>query len=455
MSTSNEATTTKSKPKKWRHNEFHHLTQAEAEEMASRFKIDEHLVALGLTEAFYADIIRFLFKEKSRRMETAGVTIRDTTMVLMYNDLWLAPFSPATVGAVLRHEALHLILKHVTIRRYEPHFWWNWACDLAINCRINSLPNICLMPGKPFSRLHPEIESEMTPQELMWRAQLSALIASFPPNLSAEEYFVLLMSSSPVKEIEKNKEENQAFLDKMAEMLGNDDHDGWDEIPEEEREFYREKINDMLSKAVRRADGDPNRWGSIPLEMREIIRASISRSVRWEDVLANFCGRTVRSDRTTSIKRLSRKYPGLQPGADRDHKARLNVYIDQSGSMSDEDIMLCFGELQNLCKQLTITVYHFDTAVDLDSKMTWRKGNANPKCLRTRCGGTDFNAPTRHALEDKPDGYIILTDGGAGKPITSKVRRCYVLVPGRKLEFNADGSDVVVSMSRPIIPKEF
>ena len=76
---------------------------------------------------------------------------------------------------------------------------------------------------------------------------------------------------------------------------------------------------------------------------------------------------------------------------------------------------------------------------------------AVPKALRTRCGGTDFEAPTNHAMKTKPEGYIILTDGGAPKPEHSRIRRCWVLVPGQELAWGeADARDVVVKMKKPI-----
>jgi predicted metal-dependent peptidase len=72
---------------------------------------------------------------------------------------------------------------------------------------------------------------------------------------------------------------------------------------------------------------------------------------------------------------------------------------------------------------------------------------------RFNCGGTDFNAPTKHANSQKNlDGYIILTDGGAEKPKPSRLKRCYILAPGQKLFFEPDAEDTVIYMKQP--PKE-
>jgi predicted metal-dependent peptidase len=77
---------------------------------------------------------------------------------------------------------------------------------------------------------------------------------------------------------------------------------------------------------------------------------------------------------------------------------------------------------------------------------TWKKGQrVEPK--RTRCGGTDFTAPTTHAHKnmDKYDGYMILTDGFAAEPPKSRMRRVWVITPGGSLQFNA-GKDIHVTM---------
>ena len=68
-----------------------------------------------------------------------------------------------------------------------------------------------------------------------------------------------------------------------------------------------------------------------------------------------------------------------------------------------------------------------------------------------RSGGTDFDAPTRHAAKTKPEGYIILTDGGAPKPEHSRIRRAWVLCPGQDLAFDdMDNRDIKIKMKKPV-----
>lgn len=427
----------------YKHPDFPDRDLARLQKDAAGFDLDSHLVALLFKEPFYADIIRSLHKEKTEKIPTAGVLFKDDIMKLWWNPLFMGAYDAAVVGGILKHEALHLALEHTTTRRYQPHQVWNIACDLAINSTLSEdeMPPCGFRPGKKFRQPHDW--SEWTPEQQDRHLKLSALIESFPLHLTSEEYFGRLMESDVVKEMMKDGE---------GEGIpgGFDDHDGWDDLSDEEREYVAGKVRQAVKEAQERADAK-NAWGSVSASMREEIRKKVRGEIDWKAVLRHFVGTTSRADRLSSVYRMNRKYAGIHPGHARDYRPTLNCYIDQSGSMSDEDIILCFGELANLSHRCDIVVYHFDTEVDESSKTSWRRGQAVPKALRTRCGGTDFDAPTNHAAKTKPEGYIILTDGGASKPEHSRIRRCWVLVPGQELAFgDADSRDVVVKMKKPI-----
>ena len=441
--------------REYRHPDFPERDLARLEKDAAGFDIDNHLVALLFKEPFYADIIRSLHKEKTQAIPTAGVLFKDDIMRFWWNPLFMAAYNPAVVGGILKHEALHLALEHTTTRRYQPHQIWNIACDLAINSTLSEdeMPPCGFRPGKKFGTPHDW--SEWKPEQQARHLKLSALVESLPLHLTSEEYFGRLMESDVVKEMLEEGEKGKGMPGEgdpgeSGFPQGQDDHSGWDELSDEEREYVAGKVRQAVKEAQERADSK-NAWGSVPVGMREEIRKKVRGEIDWKAVLRHFVGTTSRADRLSSVYRMNRKYAGIHPGHARDYRPTLNCYIDQSGSMADEDIILCFGELANLSHRVDIVVYHFDTEVDEDSKTTWKKGMANPKALRTRCGGTDFDAPTRHAAKSKPEGYIILTDGGAPKPDHSRIRRCWVLVPGQELAFgDADAKDVVVKMKRQI-----
>ena len=424
---------------------------------AEGFNLDDHLVALLFKEPFYADIIRSLHKERTEKIPTAGVLFKDDIMKMWWNPLFLAAYNSMQVGGILKHEALHLALEHTTTRRYQPHIWWNWATDLAINSTLTEeeMPPCGLRPGKKFSIPH---DWNTWKQEQKDRhLALSALIESFPLHLTGEEYFTRLLESDVVQEIMKEANskgggepfEGNGQGESVPGMGGMDDHSGWDELSDEEREYVAGKVRQAVKEAAEKADAK-NAWGSVPASMREEIRKKINGEIDWRSVLKQFVGATNRADRISSVFRLNKKYPGIHPGFSREYTPRIHVYMDQSGSVGDGDIELFFGELASLSTRAEFILYYFDTEVDEENKLTWRKGTV-PKTLRTRCGGTDFDAPTRHAAKTKPEGYIILTDGGAPKPEHSRIRRAWVVCPGQQLAFDdMDSRDVLVKMKKPV-----
>jgi len=434
----------------YKHPDFPERSLERLQKDAAEFDLDNHLVALLFKEPFYADIIRSLHKERTEKIPTAGVLFKDDIMRMWWNPLFLAAYNAEQVCGILKHESLHLALEHTATRRYTPHIMWNWATDLAINSTLSEdeMPPCGLRPGKKFRIPHDF--SEWTPDQQARHLKLSALIESFPLHLTGEEYFARLLESDVVQEmIKEAKSGGGEPGEGVPGMDGMDDHNGWDELSDEEREYVAGKVRQAVKEAMEKADAK-NAWGSVPAGMREEIRKKVRGEIDWRSILKQFIGATHRADRTSSVFRVNKKYPGVHPGFSREYTPRIHVYMDQSGSVGDEDIALFFGELSSLSTRAQFTLYYFDTEVDEENKLEWRKGSF-PKTLRTRCGGTDFDAPTRHAAKTKPEGYIILTDGGAPKPEHSRIRRAWVLCPGQDLAFDdMDSRDVKVKMKKPV-----
>lgn len=431
----------------YKHPDFPDMSLVELEAKAAGFDIDSHLVNLMFQESFYADVIRSLHKQSTRDISTAGVLAKDGIMSMWYNPLFLGAYDPMKVRGIMKHEALHLCLEHTTTRRYEPHSIWNWATDLAINSTLSEdeMPPCGLRPGRPF-REPKEWPPETTPEQIERFHRISKLIESFPLNLSSEEYFGRLMENEDVQQMVK---EGTTYV--IGDGNSMDDHEGWDGLSDDEREYLSGKVRQAVKEAMERADSK-NSWGSTPAHMREEIRRKVRGEIDWKAVLRNFVGATQRADRSTSVLRVNKKYPGIHAGSTRDYRPTISCFVDQSGSVGDKELELLFGELQSLTSRADFVVYHFDTEVDKDSRAKWNKGRIQ-KAHRTRCGGTDFNAPTRWVNDgkEKCEAMIILTDGCAPKPVHSRVRRCWVITPGSKMEFQPDSRDVVVQLKRKVI----
>jgi len=225
-----------------------------------------------------------------------------------------------------------------------------------------------------------------------------------------------------------------------------DDHEGWGEMSEEEQAIVKGKVKDILRNAVKRADGS-NSWGSVPAEMREKLRKMVSDSVDWKAVLRNFIGTSQRLNKANTLRKINRKYPYIHPGVHRSHTATVGVFVDMSGSVDDEALEQIYAVLGSLAKQVTFKFYPFDTEVDDKNAFEWKKGQKR-ESVRYRAGGTSFTAVNSFVKKHRGefDGVIICTDGCAEDPGPSPIRRCWVLVPGKKLAFPNPKADIIVHM---------
>ena len=233
-----------------------------------------------------------------------------------------------------------------------------------------------------------------------------------------------------------------------AEGESMDGHPGWGDIPNDIREIINEKIKDIISDGVKRAQMKGN-WGSVPSSMQAIIQQLLTSEIDWKSILRFFIGRSRSVDRDSTIKRVNKKAPYIFPGVRRKTVAKLAFFIDQSGSMSDEDVQLAMAAAFECSKETEIDVYNFDTTVDESSHQVWKKGK-NVEWHRTRCGGTDFdgvrNFVSKSENRGRWTGIAIVTDGYAPKMSQLiGVKIIWLVTPNGTLDYVREG-DLVVKM---------
>ena len=409
------------------------------------FDINDHLVRLLLEEPFYGRITRCLTKVETDEIPTAGVTTANGNLTLYYNPRFCAGLvkeGPGKVKGLLKHEALHLVFEHCTTRRLDPHSVANIAADCAINSILpeDELPNCGIWPGKKELATHED--------------PIMQFIHTLPKGESQEWYFTKLMDNEDVKKrLEEGKNGDSGEPGEGGDGMpgGMDDHEGWGNMTEEEKELTKGKIKAALEQAVNECD-KTGQWGSVSGEMRSTIRALVSKEIDWRKLLRNWVGMTRRANRSNSWQRINKRLPGLLKGPRRGFTCSLAGYIDQSGSVSDREQELLFGELNNLASRREFDLFPFDTEVDTDGKVTLKRGKKVAP-FRTRCGGTCFSAPMKHFAENRKsyDGVIILTDGEASDPGPAPrgTRRLWVITPPGKLLFTPHPGDQVIHMAWP------
>jgi len=383
------------------------------------FNLNHHIIGLLRDEPFFAALSRRINKMASTAIPTAGVRVNPETsqFEMLYNPEFFAKLTHVERLDVLKHEFYHLIFEHVTTRKPEkvgPRIW-NFAADLAINSHLENLPEGCLMPGVGF-------------------------FADFPPGLSAEQYLSLLLKKQKEQEEDKGKGEGQddegceTGPDGLPTEGQFDSHEEWTEgtgsgnsvEDGQAADIASERIKDFIKKSAEEALTQGSKgWGSVPANVRRDIMARLETKVDWKKVLRYFIKTSRRSNRSSTVKRVNKRYRYIHPGKKVNRTANIAISIDQSGSVDDAMLAAFFGELNKLASLATFTVVPFDTRVDESLVYEWKKGQ-KMNTERVMCGGTCFDAPTKYVNKKGFDGHIVLTDMAAPKPIASKCQRMWM-----------------------------
>lgn len=142
---------------------------------------------------------------------------------------------------------------------------------------------------------------------------------------------------------------------------------------------------------------------------KEIAAYKNSSIVRFKENLNKFIDNEVSYSRESSWKRFNKKYTNsgiIKPGTSRhvEHKIpSINVYFDQSGSWSEDDVKIGINAIGVLNKyvqrgEVKINIYYFANNVHKSAAAARREG------------GTDLRAVFDHIQQEKPDNVIIMSD---------------------------------------------
>jgi len=409
-----------------------------------------------MNEPFFAALSRRLDKKASTAIPTAGVRVNPETghFEMIYNPTFFEKLSDAHRTGVLKHEFYHLVFEHVTGRLPEEGMSkkWNFATDLAINSHLmGQLPEGALIPGEGY-------------------------FADMPPGKSAEWYFAALPTAEEGEEEgeteggqgeeeegegegsggeggepgegegegsgegegegegegsgtgdgegEGEPQEGEGSGGGAGEPKEFDDHSGWGETDNTTQEIAKQRLKEAIKQAANEAN-KAGSWGTVGADTRQEIMERLTAKIDWKKVLRYFIKTSQKANRSSTVKRINRRYAYIHPGKKVNRVAQIAISIDQSGSVDNGMLAQFFTELNKLSKLATFTVIPFDTDVAEDKVYIWKKGESK-KWERVMCGGTCFDAPTDYVNKGQFDGHIILTDLCAPKPKASKCQRMWM-----------------------------
>ena len=365
-------------------------------DMKSKARVEQQISKLICFQPLFGTVFLFLNKRIENSIPTMAVgVIRKVDIALFFNSSFVDKMTDLELRAVLKHEALHILLHHISRTQkheYNPKLF-NYAADMVINQNIEGLPDGAIYPETY------ELER----------------------GLSADLYYKLL---------KKKQEEGGGELTNPNSGNGEtggegiDDHSMWGDF---DKEIIEQKARAIAKRAME--EQDKQGWGSISGGLIDQIRSANKPKCNWKRELKYFINKLILMGRKSTRKRDNRRtyetHPYLNPGTRRDYKSKLLLAIDTSGSVSDKELQAFLNEMNGMVDNVYCEVICFDTKL---------YGNPKPFTKKVKeldiegRGGTDFNPVIQYVNEHKYDGLIVFTDGYAPFPPKPKARVMWVVV---------------------------
>lgn len=346
-------------------------------------ELSRAITRLLLDEPFLGHLLAGVARRIDDRLSTAGVVVRSGGRVeLCVNPAFFVgriTRGPERI-AVVKHEILHLLLRHLFRREGRDPMVWNLACDVVVNAHVRPWP---------------------LPAGAVTAASFPGIV--FPPDPSAPAVYDLLMA-----EVER------ADLEALAEGDPSD-HDGWGALSDVEREMGEAGLERLVRATRERCRG----WGKLPGGLSQELDGWLwarTPEIDWRRVVRGFAGSSRRSVVVDTFKRYSRRF-GTLPGHRIRRRSSLLVAVDVSGSVSDADLERFFAEIHGIWKTgADVTVVTCDA--EITDVSTYR---GKPPATVVGRGGTAFEPVFAWARARWPvrfDGLIYLTDAEGEAPTT-------------------------------------
>jgi len=347
-------------------------------------RLESAISRLICFQPLYGEVFLHLNKSASTKVPTMGVGVtRRVDLALFYNKEFVSKLSDTELRAVLKHEALHILLHHLSRSKHFSYNMrgYNISADIVINQNIEGLPEGALYPAT----------------------------YNLPHNQSSEWYY---------EKLKKECEDKGEDFDDLGGQLV-DDHSMWEDFDDD---IVSEKIRNIAEKAIK--EQEKKGWGNIDAGVVQQIMAANKPVVNWKKEVRYFINKLVLMGRKNTRMRPNRRYGNISPGTKRAYTSRLLVAFDTSGSVSDDQLQEFATELNGMIDHVLVDFIQFDTKIYGEPKsFNKRKGQID---IIGR-GGTNFFPVIELADESKYDGLIVFTDGYAPFPPKPRARMLWAV----------------------------
>jgi len=397
-------------------------------------EISRAAFALLLKEPFYAHVLAGMPREVSDRTATAAVAWDGQQVLLIVNPhFFVEELTESGRAAVLKHEILHVVFRHLFRGKDRDREIDNLATDLVVNqlvaplrlpdgaVTLKNFPDLNLLPDQTVEHYY-AILADLFQQ--MCRAGYPDAADSGPAGAGGDDWADATAAPQSARAI--------------ASFLGTrfrGDHSLWT-VDNGARTTMagRYAVGGLILRARERVP--PHQWGTMPaalVSQFELILAERQPKVDWKRLVRIFCASSGRTRIRHTIKRISKRY-GTRPGIKVQRLQRLLVAVDTSGSIDEELLKDFFAEIHGTWK-VGATVVIVECDADVQRSYDYR--GKPPKTVKGG-GGTEFEPVFKWMREQRPfDGVVYLTDGYGPAPTSRPNCKLLWVIP-------ADGSSDVL-----------
>ncbi|MFJ6923710.1 MAG: VWA-like domain-containing protein [Limosilactobacillus mucosae] len=374
----------------------------------ARQRLIKAVVSLLTTQRLSGEVLLEMPRTRNQDLDAPiGLAWQHNQLVLEYNDRQLNELTADQLDVRLQHEVLHAIWQHPLRYVSSTHpRRVALATDIAVNQYLKT-----------------------PPQGTMTLADLEKLLQRpLAAHRDSRYYLRILTHLTPAEQgrIEKvwgKLDDNDQSKPQRSEKKAGKaqkaaaSHQGWQtDQSVDNPDLQKARLKSLLSKAWKSLS-QKNR-GLLPGEIQEELeRLSNPEPLNWRQLLVRLLGR-IPSGKQDTRARFNRRQPLRMelPGQIDRLNADIYAFVDNSGSMSDQEIASVLTELQYLTVQLNLQVeiIPFDARVHSEQATRLQPGK-NVSYQRTGGGGTCFQVifdwlQKQHVSRQQAT-VVILTDG--------------------------------------------
>jgi len=344
---------------------------------------------------------------------TASV-LKGNKIHFLFNPFSFLFLSEREAVALIKHEILHILLKHHGRERILKNKYRklaiNLAMDISVNQYINHLPSFVERINTVNMRFDLNLKTNETLE--FYTEEIHKAILEHP------------------KEAKELSESDKANYEEV--------HDKWVESENEDADEVKDKLKSTLKLASR---------NGIPDEVLRIVKDNLKGEVHWTQIIRKAM-RTLPKGKKKTVTRVNRRQPERLDlrGELKNHIPDVTVAIDISGSIDDRSMREFLKEIITLSHAYSesIRVIECDDAVRRDYKI---RSYQDIKPLLKRRGGTKFSPVFQHIRELNLRNTLLIyfTDGLGEEKLETRPShyRTIWVVKGEKLSLRDPFGEVI------------